>query len=154
MDDLSPFSPEGSDRSYNGEKRTTTFAIDARTGDVRRVFTSAGVANPVNNDKCKPNKGLEEDLDDECESVQKTILIGRTGRFLGLSFLGKVLTPPQNIRSPSTACLQDSASGRLSILNGARIIAIETWRSNTRALWTTGIYTVDMMARFMGLKVM
>ncbi|KAG0638880.1 hypothetical protein HOY80DRAFT_1046658 [Tuber brumale] len=79
VDDLSPFTPKGSDRSYNGEKKTTTFAIDVRTGNVQRVFSSAGVANPVNNDKCKPNNGLEEDLDDdECESVPKTILIGRT----------------------------------------------------------------------------
>lgn len=80
---MSPFTPEGSDRSYNGEKKTTTFAIDARTGNVQRVFSSAGVVNPVNNDKCKPNNGLEEDLDDdECESVPKTILIGRTGMAL------------------------------------------------------------------------
>ncbi|PWW75207.1 hypothetical protein C7212DRAFT_281964 [Tuber magnatum] len=79
VDDLSPFTPKGSDRSYNGEKKTTTFAIDARTGNVQRVFSSAGVASPVNNDRCKPNNGLEEDLDDdECESVPKTILIGRT----------------------------------------------------------------------------
>ncbi|RPA93941.1 hypothetical protein L873DRAFT_1793233 [Choiromyces venosus 120613-1] len=79
VDDLSPFTPKDGDRSYNGEKKTTTFAIDARTGNVQRVFSSAGVVNPVNNDKCKPNNGLEEDLDDdECESVPKTILIGRT----------------------------------------------------------------------------
>lgn len=34
----------------------------------------------MNNKKCKPHRALEvEELDDECNSAEKIILIGRTG---------------------------------------------------------------------------
>ncbi|KAI5848700.1 hypothetical protein DFP73DRAFT_542098 [Morchella snyderi] len=77
--DNTPFSVEGSDKVYNGDKKTTTLSIDARAGKVQRVFSSNGPVNIMHNEKCKPKKGLEvEDLDDECESTEKIILIGRT----------------------------------------------------------------------------
>lgn len=77
--DNTPFSSSGSDKVYNGDKKTTTFAIDARSGKVQRVFSSSGLT-VTNNKRCKPNTGLEvEDLDDECDSIEKIILIGRTG---------------------------------------------------------------------------
>ncbi|KAL7266643.1 bifunctional endoribonuclease/protein kinase ire1 [Rhizina undulata] len=81
VEKFSPFSPPGSDKVYNGGKRTTTFAVDAQTGDVLRVFSSEGMIN-INNTpkKCKPTTALEE-LEDECDSLDtpsKTILIGRT----------------------------------------------------------------------------
>lgn len=46
---------------------------------MQRVFSSNGL---VNNAKCKPKKGLDvEDLEDECDSAERIILIGRTGMF-------------------------------------------------------------------------
>lgn len=43
--------------------------------------------NIMHNEKCKPKKGLEvEDLDDECDSTEKIILIGRTGMVFVVAF--------------------------------------------------------------------
>lgn len=41
----------------------------------------------TDNKKCKPNTGLEvDDPDDECDSIEKIILIGRTGTTSRVAF--------------------------------------------------------------------
>ncbi|KAI5795117.1 hypothetical protein EDC01DRAFT_615089 [Geopyxis carbonaria] len=74
-----PYRPPGDDKVYNGGKNTTTYAINARTGIVQRVFSTGGVSSglvTINNKKCKSSKGF----DDECDSgeADKIIMIGRT----------------------------------------------------------------------------
>ena len=75
--------PPGADTVYNGAKNTTTYAINARTGVIQRVFSTAGVSGVVNDRKCKTTTKLS-DLDDECDSAEgsdKIIMLGRTGRY-------------------------------------------------------------------------
>jgi len=76
-----PYMPPGVDMVYNGAKNTTTYAINARTGVIQRVFSTGGVSGVVNDRKCKTTTKLQE-LDDECDSTEgsdKIIMLGRTG---------------------------------------------------------------------------
>jgi serine/threonine-protein kinase/endoribonuclease IRE1 len=77
-----PYMPPGADMVYNGAKNTTTYAIDARTGVIQRVFSTGGLSGVVNDRKCKTTTRLSE-LDDECDSTEdganKIIMLGRTG---------------------------------------------------------------------------
>jgi serine/threonine-protein kinase/endoribonuclease IRE1 len=77
-----PYMPPGADMVYNGAKNTTTYAIDARTGAIQRVFSTGGMSGVVNDRKCKTTTRLSE-LDDECDSTEdngpnKIIMLGRT----------------------------------------------------------------------------
>ena len=66
---------------YNGAKNTTTYAINARTGIIQRVFSAGGLSGAVNDRKCKTTTKLS-DLDDECDSSEnadRIIMLGRTG---------------------------------------------------------------------------
>ena len=76
-----PYMPPGADTVYNGAKNTTTYAINARTGVIQRVFSTGGVSGVVNDRKCKTTTKLS-DMDGECdstESADKIIMLGRTG---------------------------------------------------------------------------
>lgn len=76
--------PPGADTVYNGAKNTTTYAINARTGVIQRVFSTGGVSGVVNDRKCKTTTKLS-DMDDECDSTEgadKIIMLGRTGMVL------------------------------------------------------------------------
>lgn len=90
----SPMAPPGSDRIYSGEKRTETYAIDGRTGDILRIFrTGGGAKMMVDTSRCKPSQA--DDLEDECDSKEsdKTILVSRTGtRCLDVTFSEPILT--------------------------------------------------------------
>lgn len=76
-----PYMPPGADMVYNGAKNTTTYAIDAKTGVIQRVFSTGGLSGVVNDRKCKTTTRLSE-LDDECDSTDdnsnKIIMLGRT----------------------------------------------------------------------------
>jgi serine/threonine-protein kinase/endoribonuclease IRE1 len=72
--------PPGHDLMYNGAKNTTTYAINARTGAIQRVFTTGG-SGQINDKKCKTTLRIS-DFDGECDSSEDTdkiIMLGRTG---------------------------------------------------------------------------
>ena len=79
----------GVDIVYNGAKNTTTYAINARTGVIQRVFSAGGMPGVVNDKKCKTITKLP-DLDDECDPTEgsdKVIMLGRTGMVFLFFFL-------------------------------------------------------------------
>lgn len=84
-----PYMLPGVDIVYNGAKNTTTYAINARTGVIQRVFSAGGMPGVVNDKKCKTITKLP-DLDDECDPTEgsdKVIMLGRTGMVFLFFFL-------------------------------------------------------------------
>lgn len=76
-----PYKPPGSNKVFNGQKTTVTYAINARTGMIERIFSADGLHGPVNGKKCKISrsgfKGEDCELDSEVDDG--IIMIGRTG---------------------------------------------------------------------------
>lgn len=79
VEDLTPFQDGG--RVWSGEKKTTIYAINGKSGKIMRIFQTGGGPQKVMDERCKA-KDLD-DLEDECDSNEskKTILLGRTGTF-------------------------------------------------------------------------
>ncbi|TKA73374.1 hypothetical protein B0A55_06377, partial [Friedmanniomyces simplex] len=87
--DLAPYAGEGHPAvAYTAEKKNTLYTIDAGTGNILKVFSSAGAI--TNDDRsCRrvnPLESLEED-DEECEPIG-TLLLGRTEYTIGVQTLG------------------------------------------------------------------
>ncbi|KAK3623142.1 bifunctional endoribonuclease/protein kinase ire1 [Elasticomyces elasticus] len=86
--DLAPYAGEGHPAvAYTAEKKNTLYTIDAGTGNILKVFSSAGA---ITNDdrKCRrvnPLESLEEE-DEECEPIG-TLLLGRTEYTIGVQTL-------------------------------------------------------------------
>ncbi|KAK3677698.1 bifunctional endoribonuclease/protein kinase ire1 [Recurvomyces mirabilis] len=86
--DMGPFAEQGQPAmAYNAEKKTTLYTIDAATGNILKVFSSAGA---ISNDdrscrRVNPLESLEEE--DECEPIG-TLLLGRTEYTIGVQSLG------------------------------------------------------------------
>jgi serine/threonine-protein kinase/endoribonuclease IRE1 len=81
---LAPYRPPGVDTIINGEKHTTTYAINARTGTIERVFSATGMSGLVGDRKCRTHTQLA-DMKEECDSTEgsdKIIMLGRTGTYL------------------------------------------------------------------------
>lgn len=74
-EELSPHAGEDPPVVYTAEKKNTLYTVDARNGNILKVFSSAG---PVVNDdrNCRKVNALEG-KDDECETVG-TLMLGRT----------------------------------------------------------------------------
>ena len=66
---------------YNGEKKTTSITIDARTGVVLQYFGSTSAL--VNDESCLNTNGLVETDAEEC-STSPTLTIGRTEYTVGI----------------------------------------------------------------------
>lgn len=85
VDTYAPFRPPGSGRVFNGERKTVTYALDTTNGNVTNVYSTGGSAMVVDMN-CK--KGLDPLEDDHVHEhggyrkKGKTILVGRTGKFL------------------------------------------------------------------------
>ena len=87
--DLAPYAGEGLPAvAYTAKKENTLYTIDAGTGNILKVFSSAGAI--TNDDRsCRrvnPLESLEED-DEECEPIG-TLLLGRTEYTIGVQTLG------------------------------------------------------------------
>ncbi|RPA81727.1 hypothetical protein BJ508DRAFT_109917 [Ascobolus immersus RN42] len=80
--DNAPFNPPDSDRVFNGEKKTVTYALDTANGNVANVYSTGGSAM-VMDVNCKAND-LDPLEDDHVQAhggyrkKSKTILVGRT----------------------------------------------------------------------------
>lgn len=114
-----PYTPHGTDMVYNGSKNTTTYAINARTGVVQRVFSTGGMSGVVNDKKCKTTTKLS-DLDDECETNEisdRIIVLGRTGTVPHITFR-KCSDTLQSTLSRSTIGRPERRCGPLNSMTG------------------------------------
>ncbi|KAK3115835.1 bifunctional endoribonuclease/protein kinase ire1 [Teratosphaeriaceae sp. CCFEE 6253] len=86
--DLAPYAGDGHPAvAYTAEKKNTLYTIDAGTGNILKVFSSAGA---ITNDdrscrKVNPLESLDED-DEGCEPIG-TLLLGRTEYTIGVQTL-------------------------------------------------------------------
>ncbi|KAK1819193.1 bifunctional endoribonuclease/protein kinase ire1 [Friedmanniomyces endolithicus] len=91
--DLAPYAGDGHLAiSYTAEKKNTLYTIDAGTGNILKVFSSAGAI--TNDDRsCRRVNSLEslEEDDDKCEPIG-TLLLGRTEYTIGVNTLNGVNT--------------------------------------------------------------
>ncbi|KAK0266528.1 bifunctional endoribonuclease/protein kinase ire1 [Friedmanniomyces endolithicus] len=91
--DLAPYAGDGHLAiSYTAEKKNTLYTIDAGTGNILKVFSSAGAI--TNDDRsCRRVNSLEslEEDDEKCEPIG-TLLLGRTEYTIGVNTLNGVNT--------------------------------------------------------------
>ncbi|KAK1034998.1 bifunctional endoribonuclease/protein kinase ire1 [Friedmanniomyces endolithicus] len=84
--DLAPYAGDGHLAiSYTAEKKNTLYTIDAGTGNILKVFSSAGAI--TNDDRsCRRVNSLEslEEDDEKCEPIG-TLLLGRTEYTIGVN---------------------------------------------------------------------
>ncbi|OJI86847.1 hypothetical protein ASPTUDRAFT_39847 [Aspergillus tubingensis CBS 134.48] len=72
--DETPYSGTDPAVTYTARKETTLYTIDARTGNIIRVFSSRG---PISSgQECRKVDGLDVDME-ECESPSGTLVLGR-----------------------------------------------------------------------------
>lgn len=72
--DETPYSGTDPAVTYTARKETTLYTIDARTGNILRVFSSRG---PISSgQECRKVDGLDVDME-ECESPSGTLVLGR-----------------------------------------------------------------------------
>ncbi|KAL9124561.1 MAG: hypothetical protein Q9217_006120 [Psora testacea] len=73
--DMSPYESVDPAVVYNGEKRTKLYTVDARTGNINKVFGSGGALSKE--PRCPKPGGLDVLDDEECGS-SGTFVLGRT----------------------------------------------------------------------------
>lgn len=75
-EELSPYAGEDPPVVYTADKKNTLYTVDAATGNILKMFSSAGTV--TNNDRsCRRVNALESLEDDECEPMG-TLTLGRT----------------------------------------------------------------------------
>jgi len=76
VEELSPYAGEDPPVVYTAEKKNTLYTVDAATGSILKMFSSAG--SVTNNERtCRRVNALETLDDDECEPIG-TLTLGRT----------------------------------------------------------------------------
>ena len=73
--DMSPYESKDPAVVYNGEKRTKLYTVNAKTGDISKVFGAAG--SMIKEPRCPKPGGLDVLDDEECGS-SGTFVLGRT----------------------------------------------------------------------------
>jgi serine/threonine-protein kinase/endoribonuclease IRE1 len=74
--DETPYSGTDPAVTYTARKETTLYTVDARTGNILRVFSSRGPITPEQS--CRPvDRLVDPEDEEECESTTGTLTIGR-----------------------------------------------------------------------------
>jgi hypothetical protein len=125
---------------YNGEKKTTTYHIDSRTGDIQTVFSASGMPGMVNKKQCIPTTGLQKL---ECETPkppEKVITVARTGAAPELILRDTQTNFAKSIPSAFKMGRPESYCGPSSSINGVPTIATATFLRNTKDPSTTATF--------------